>query len=319
MNKKIFSLQNFAKYSHYIILFLICAVMTVASDNFLSFSNIISVLRQSSFLVVMSLGMMFAMILGRGNDMSIGAVVAISSCLGAGFLRMGSSPASVVLGMLIAIGSGTLLGTLNGSLIAYLSLPALLVTYGMSNILRGVVYAYMNGSVITNLCGLVTFIGAGRVGPIPTPIIIAALFTLLANFILKRTTFGRELYIVGANPEAARFSGIKTRRVVITGFALTGFMSGVAGLMYIGRLGTAEAQIGTEFHLNAIAAAAIGGVSFNGGVANPGGVVAGAIILSLLTNCMNLLNISSNWQGVMNGAIIIFAVLLDYFANRKTR
>lgn len=319
MKKKIFSLQTFAKYSHYIILFLICAVMSVVSDNFLSFSNIISVLRQSSFLVVMSLGMMFAMILGRGNDMSIGAVVAISSCLGAGFLRMSNGPLSIVLGFLVAIGSAVLLGAMNGSMVAYLRLPALLVTYGMSNILRGVVYAYMNGSVITNLCRAVTFIGAGRIGPIPTPIIIAALFTLLANFILKHTTFGRELYIVGANPEAARFSGIKTRRVVITGFALTGFMAGVAGLMYIGRLGTAEAQIGAEFHLNAIAAAAIGGVSFNGGVANPGGVVAGAIILSLLTNCMNLLNISSNWQGFMNGVIIIFAVLLDYFANRKNR
>lgn len=319
MKKKIFSLQTFAKYSHYIILFLICAVMSLVSDNFLSFSNIISVLRQSSFLVVMSLGMMFAMILGRGNDMSIGAVVAISSCLGAGFLRMSSGPLSIVLGFLVAIGSAVVLGAMNGSMVAYLRLPALLVTYGMSNVLRGVVYAYMNGSVITNLCKAVTFIGAGRIGPIPTPIIIAALFTLLAHFILKHTTFGRELYIVGANPEAARFSGIKTRRVVITGFALTGFMAGVAGLMYIGRLGTAEAQIGAEFHLNAIAAAAIGGVSFNGGVANPGGVVAGAIILSLLTNCMNLLNISSNWQGFMNGVIIIFAVLLDYFANRKNR
>lgn len=319
MKKKIFSLQTFAKYSHYIILFLICAVMSLVSDNFLSFSNIISVLRQSSFLVVMSLGMMFAMILGRGNDMSIGAVVAISSCLGAGFLRMSNGPLSIVLGFLVAIGSAVVLGAMNGSMVAYLRLPALLVTYGMSNVLRGVVYAYMNGSVITNLCKAVTFIGAGRIGPIPTPIIIAALFTLLAHFILKHTTFGRELYIVGANPEAARFSGIKTRRVVITGFALTGFMAGVAGLMYIGRLGTAEAQIGAEFHLNAIAAAAIGGVSFNGGVANPGGVVAGAIILSLLTNCMNLLNISSNWQGFMNGVIIIFAVLLDYFANRKNR
>ena len=285
MKKKIFNLQTFAKYSHYIILFLICAVMTVVSDNFLSFSNIISVLRQSSFLVVMSLGMMFAMILGRGNDMSIGAVVAITSCLGAQFLRMSCSPATIVLGMVIALGSGIVLGALNGSLIAYLNLPALLVTYGMSNVLRGAVYKYMNGSVVTNLCKVVTFMGAG----------------------------------VGANQEAARFSGIKTRRVIITGFALTGFMAGVAGLMYIGRLGTAEAQIGPEFHLNAIAAAAIGGVSFNGGVANPGGVVAGAIILSLLTNCMNLLNISSNWQGVMNGVIILFAVLLDYFANRKTR
>lgn len=313
------TLKTLARYSPYIILFVLCVVMTIATDNFLSFSNIISVLRQSSFLLVMALGMTFAMVLGRGADMSLGATIAISSCLAAFFLKANSSLPSVIFGFVLAIGIGIAVGVINGALISYLRLPAMLVTYGMSNILRGVIFAYMDGDIVTNLHKSVKFLGSGYVGKIPVPVIIAALLTLLTTFILKKMPVGRKLYVVGENAEAARFSGIKSNLTVIIGFALTGCMAAIAGIMYIGRLGTAEAQIGSDFHLNAIAAAAIGGVSFNGGTANPGGVVAGAIILNLLTNGMNLLNISSNWQGFIYGVIIIFAVLVDYFSNRENR
>ncbi|MGM9521985.1 MAG: ABC transporter permease [Oscillospiraceae bacterium] len=319
MKNKAFNLKVLARYTPYIILLVLCVVMTIATENFLTFSNIINVLKQSSFLLVMALGMTFAMILGRGADMSLGATVAISSCLAAHFLKASCDPLTIVFGFILAIAIGAAVGVINGALIAYLRLPALLVTYGMQNILRGVIYSIMEGDIVTNLHKSVTFLGSGLIGKIPVPIIIAALLTLLTVFILKKTTLGRRLYIVGANPEAARFSGIKSNLSIIIGFAMTGVMAAIAGIMYIGRLGTAEAQIGSEFHLNAIAAAAIGGVSFNGGIANPGGVVAGAIILNLLTNGMNLLNISSNWQGFINGVIIIFAVLIDYFTNRKNR
>ena len=319
MKNKGYTWKMLAQYSPYIILLILCAIMTVATDNFLSFSNILSVLRQTSFLLVMALGMTFAMVLGRGADMSLGATVAISSCLAAFFLKASCSTVTVIFGFLLAIGIGVAVGALNGALIAYLRLPAMLVTYGISNILRGVIFAYMDGDVVTNLHKSVTYLGSGYIGEIPVPVIVAAALTLLTTFILKKTPIGRQLYVVGENAEAARFSGIKSNLTVIIGFVFTGCLAAIAGIMYIGRLGTAEAQIGTDFHLNAIAAAAIGGVSFNGGVANPGGVVAGAIILSLLTNGMNLLNISSNWQEFIYGVIIIFAVLVDYFSNKESR
>lgn len=319
MRNKAHTWKALAQYSPYIILLVLCAIMTVATDNFLSFSNLISVLRQTSFLLVMALGMTFAMVLGRGADMSLGATVAISSCLAAFFLKSSCNAATVILGFLMAIGIGVVVGALNGAFIAYLRLPAMLVTYGMSNILRGVIFAYMDGDVVTNLHKSVTYLGSGYIGKIPVPVVVAAVLTLLTTFILKKTPIGRQLYVVGENAEAARFSGIKSNLTVIIGFVFTGCLAAIAGIMYIGRLGTAEAQIGTDFHLNAIAAAAIGGVSFNGGVANPGGVVAGAIILSLLTNGMNLLNISSNWQEFIYGLIIIFAVLVDYFSNKEGR
>lgn len=319
MDSRKLRLNTLARYTPYIILLLLCLVMTFATENFFSVSNIVSVLRQSSFLLVMAVGMSFAMILGRGADMSLGATVAVSSCLAAPFLRDNCSWSVLVVGFLISICVGVLVGLINGALIAYLRLPALLVTYGMSNILRGLIYSHMEGGVVTNLHRSVMFLGSGFLGKIPVPIIIAALVTGLSVVIFKLLPVGRRLYVVGANADAARFSGIKSNQSIIIGFILTSVMASVAGLMYIGRLGTAEAQIGAEFHLNAIAAAAIGGVSFNGGIANPGGVVAGAIILSLITNSMNLLNISSNWQGFINGIIIIFAVLMDYFTNRKNR
>ena len=319
MKSKQLSLKTLAQYSHYIILLVICIAMSLISNSFLTFSNIISVLRQSSFLLVMALGMTFAMVIGRGADMSLGATVAISSCLAAFYLKSRCSTPTIIFGFVFALAIGAAAGAINGSLIAYLRLPALLVTYGMQNILRGVIYSYMEGDVVTNLHKSVTFLGAGYVGKIPVPILLAGLMTLLTWFIFRFTTLGRKLLVVGANPEAARFSGTNSNLVIIAGFSMTGIMAALAGIMYIGRLGTAEAQIGAEFHLNAIAAAAIGGVSFNGGIVNIGGVVAGSIILSLITNGMNLLNISSNWQGIVNGFIIIFAVLVDYFTNRKNR
>ncbi|MBR1822464.1 MAG: ABC transporter permease [Clostridia bacterium] len=316
MNGKRTVLSVVSRYTPYIITLLLAVAMSFASSSFLTFSNIISVLRQSSFLLVMSMGMMFAMVLGRGVDMSVGATVAMSSCLAAPFLKASKGPATIVLGFIIALSIGLIIGIINGTLIAYLKMPAMLVTYGMTNILRGIIYSIMEGSVVMNLSKPVVWMGSGYVGKIPAPIIIAGIVCAIASFVFKCTPLGRKLLIVGENPEAARFSGINSNRITVMGFALSGLCAALAGIMYIGRLGTAEATIGADFHLNAIAAAAIGGVSFNGGVANPVGVIAGAIIIFLLTNAMNLLNISSSWQGLLNGAIILLAVLLDYFNNR---
>ena len=319
MKSKKLELRDIAKYSHYLILVLLCIVMSFVSDNFLTISNITSILKQSSMLIIMSLGMMFAMILGRGVDMSIGAIVSISSCMAAGFLRASSSVYLILLGFVVALSVGALAGMLNGALITYLHLPAILVTFGVREILRGIVYYYMDGGVVVNLHPIITYLGAGWVGKVPVPVIVAAIMTLLSAFILKCTALGRRLYVVGANPVSARFSGYNVKKTVIMGFVLSGMMAALAGIMYIGRLGSAEAEIGKEFAFTAVSAAAIGGVSFNGGIANVGGVVVGAIILNLLTNGMNLMNISSSWQGVLNGVIIICAVLLDYLSNRKSR
>ncbi len=314
--KKVFTTA--AKYSYVFILFLIVIFMSFASDQFLTGANLLNVLRQASLLLIMALGMTMAMLLGRGVDMSLGAIVSISSCFAAQFFLRSSSMVEIILGIVIGIAVGAFCGALNGIMITFLHLPAMLATYGLREILRGVAYAYMDGNVITNIHPFISFLGNGRIaGVFPTPVVMAVLFTLICTYFLKRTKTGRELYLTGANPQAAKFSGINVDRTIILGFVLSGVMAAVAGILYVGRLGAAEAEIGNDFHFQAVSAAAIGGVSFNGGSGKTYGVVAGALILTLLNNAQNLLSISSSWQGVIYGTVIIIAVLIDYFVTKQ--
>lgn len=307
-----------AKYSRVIILLLICICLTISSKNFLNIDNLVNVLRQSSMMLIMSLGMTCAMLLGRGVDMSIGSTLALSSCIAASFLTFEASTGSIILGVIIALSIGILIGIINGALIAYLKLPAILVTFGMREIVRGLVYTIMRGNVVTNLHPYILFLGGGRLFDIiPMPIVIAGFLTLITAFILKRTKIGRELYVVGANASAAKFSGIKTNRTIIFGFAISGLLAALAGVVYLGRLGTAEGDIGQIFAFQSISAVAIGGISFNGGIGSAWGAVIGVLILTLLTNGLNLLNISPFWQGTVNGSIIIAAILLDHIARKR--
>ena len=307
-----------SKYSRIMLLMLICVGLTIATPAFFTFNNLLNVLQQSSMLLIMSLGMMFAMLLGRGVDMSIGSVVALTSCIGALFMRMGPGPEYTMLGVSIAIFLGIFLGALNGSLIAYLKLPAILVTFGTREIIRGIAFYMMSDTVIVGLPRGILFLGTGRVWGIPMPIIIAVTLTLLAAFVLIKTGIGRKIYIVGANPMAAKFSGIHVNQTIILAFIISSLLATIAGIVFIGRLGAAEPQIGDAFAFQAVSAVAIGGTSFRGGIGSAGGVVIGALIITLLLNGMNLLNISSFWQGTVSGMIVILAVLLDYFARRKT-
>ncbi len=306
------------KYSRILILVLIMAGVSIASPDFLKPSNLLNVARQSSMLLIMSLGMTCAMLLGRGVDMSIGATLSLTSCVAAGFLRSNDTVGSVLIGIVIALVIGMFIGLINGVLISYLHLPAILVTYGVREIIRSVAFFYMDGDIISGFHKFVMFMGSGfAFGAIPTQIIIALVLTAATAWMLKHTRMGRELYVVGANPSAAKFSGLKAEKSVILGFVLSGALAALAGIVYLGRLGAAEAEIGNQFHFQCVSAVAIGGISFAGGAGSAWGAVIGALILNILINGMNLLNISSYWQGTVNGVIIIVAVLLDYVVRKK--
>ena len=305
------------KYSRIVILVLIMAGVSIASPVFLKPSNLLNVARQSSMLLIMSLGMTCAMLLGRGVDMSIGATHSLTSCVAAGFLRSNDTVGSVLIGIVIALVIGMFIGLINGVLISYLHLPAILVTYGVREIIRSVAFFYMDGDIISGFHKFVMFMGSGfAFGAIPTQIIIALVLTAATAWMLKHTRMGRELYVVGANPSAAKFSGLKAEKSVILGFVLSGALAALAGIVYLGRLGAAEAEIGNQFHFQCVSAVAIGGISFAGGAGSAWGAVIGALILNILINGMNLLNISSYWQGTVNGVIIIVAVLLDYVVRK---
>ena len=200
-----------------------------------------------------------------------------------------------------------------------ITMPAMLVTYGTRQVIRGIAYLLMSETVIRRMPDFITFIGTGNFLGISMPIWISVIFTIIVALALTRTSFGRRFFLVGANDKAATFSGINAKSTIIWGFVLNALFATLAGFIYIGRLSAAEAQIGEDFHFNAIAACAIGGVSFNGGVGSPYGVVCGALILQLLQNAMNLMGVDANWNKFVQGTAIIIAALIDYFARRKQK
>ncbi len=296
--------------SRLIALLILCGVLSLLTPNFLSANNLINVLRQASLLSIIAIGMTMTMLI-KGIDLSVGSVLALTSCLAARLLVAQNSPGEMVLGILVALALGAFLGALNGLAVTALRLHGFLVTFGMMQVARGLAYLYMHGTVIGGFRSEFTFLGAGRPLGIPTPIIVAATVVLLTHGLLTNTTFGRYVYGIGANDSAARYSGLNLPRTTIVGYAFSGLTAALAGLLYIARLDTEEAQIGEAFNLQAIVAAAIGGTSFDGGVGSAWETVIGALIMTVLANGMNLLNISSLWQTFVTGAAIVVAVIID--------
>ena len=306
-----------SKLSRVIALALICTVLAALTPNFLTLSNLINVLRQASLLAIIAIGMTMTMLI-KGIDLSVGSVLALTSCLSAGMLVAGSSVAELLMGVTGALALGALLGCLNGIAVTTLKLHGFLVTFGMMQIARGLAYLYMQGTVISGFRSEFSFLGGGSVLGVPTPIIIAAVVVLVTHFLLTHTTFGRSVYGFGANESAARYSGLHLARTTILGYAFSGMTAALAGLLYIARLDTAEAQIGEQFALQAIGAAAIGGISFDGGVGSALGTVVGALIMAVLANGMNLLNVSSLWQTFVTGAAIVLAAIIDRWITTKS-
>lgn len=296
--------------SRLIALLILCGVLSLLTPTFLTANNLINVVRQASLLSIIALGMTMTMLV-KGIDLSVGSILALSSCLAAKLLVAQNSAGEMVLGILFALALGAFLGALNGLAVTALKLHGFLVTFGMMQVARGLAYLYMHGTVIGGFRPEFTFLGAGRLLGLPTPIIVAAAAVLVTHFLLTNTTFGRSVYAIGANDSAARYSGLNLPRTIIIGYAFSGLTAALAGLLYIARLDTAEAQIGEAFNLQAIGAAAIGGTSFDGGVGSAWETVIGALIMTVLANGMNLLNISSLWQTFVTGAAIVVAVIID--------
>jgi len=297
-------------------LVLIFAVIYATSPSFRTITNILNVLRMSSLTLMIATGIAMCMLVG-GIDLSVGATIALTSILFGRYFQIGRSPAEMVMGMAGILGLGAFIGASNGFCVAYLRLPPFLATYGVQQIARGLAYLLTEGLVYSNFTEEFKFIGGGYVLGIPTPILFAAALLIAIGLMLNKTTLGRRIYAVGSNREAARYSGINVKGTLLTAYTLSGLIAGIAGIVYTSRLNAAEPTIGTEFAQQAIAAAAIGGISFKGGHGNVFGVIIGAVILTLITNGMTLLGIDSNWQVGMTGAIIILSVLIDRNTAKK--
>ncbi|MCX7156678.1 MAG: ABC transporter permease [Rhodocyclales bacterium] len=291
----------------------LCVVLAFASDAFLHSNNLLNVLRQASLLFLLASGLTLV-ILTAGLDLSVGANVGLSACIAATVIK---SSGSVLLGSAAGVGCGLAIGLANGLMVAVMRLPPFIATYGMLWVAHGITYWYMAGTTVYGFPQSFRALGSGYFLGVPIPVYMMFGFLALGTFFAQRTTYGQEIYAIGANREAARLSGVPVARRLILVYAVSGAMAGLASIVFLARMNSAEGDIGEGLTLPAIAAALIGGTSLFGGVGTVSGTLIGALILTLVLNGMNLLTINASWQPMVTGIIVILAVLLDTFARKR--
>ena len=306
MNKKTL-INKISVYRSAMILLIICIVATILSPNFLSMTNLFNVFKQITVAGIVGCGMTFVILTG-GIDLSVGSILGLSGVLAAGVL---TATGNVVLSILTAIGIGLICGTVNGFWVAECGIPPFIATLGMMTLLRGCVLVYTKGSPISIGSDAYKFFGKGTVAGIPVPVIILIVLFILAHIILIKTGYGRSVYAFGGNREAARLSGISTKRTEWLVYIINGLMCGIAAVLLTARLGSAQSTTGEGIEMDAIAAVILGGTSLSGGVGFVLPTVVGAMIMGIIDNILTLMNVNPHATSIVKGAVILIAVLVD--------
>ena len=306
-NKKLAShIQDFGAL---IALVLLVVVIGVISPEFRTLSNFLSLLRQSSINGFIAFGMTCVILTG-GIDLSVGSVLALSTALCAGFITNG---VPVGLAMVLALIIGTALGAVSGLLVTKGRLQPFIATLITMTVYRGATMIFMDGKPISNLGDSFTLkvVGKGNFYHIPIPAITFVVMFLIFMFVLEKTTFGRRVYATGSNEQSAKLAGINVNRTKLITYAISGCMSALSGLILLSRLSSAQPTLGSGYELDAIAAVALGGTSMNGGRGRVWGTFVGILIIAVLNNGLNILGVSSYYQDVVKGIVILIAVLSD--------
>lgn len=290
-------------------LFAIVLVVSIMEPDFLTLNNLFNILRQVSINALIAFGMTFVILTG-GIDLSVGSILALSSAFVAGLMTDGTSALIAVLAGLIV---GAVMGALNGMVISLGKVAPFIATLATMTIFRGLTLVYTDGKPITGLSqgGWFELFGRGYFWIFPVPVLTMLIAFAVLYFILKKTTFGRYTYAIGGNEEAAKLMGIQVNKVKIMIYSLSGLMAALAGIILTSRLNSAQPTAGTSYELDAIAAVVLGGTSLSGGRGWIVGTLIGALIIGTLNNGLNLLGVSSFFQLVVKGLVILFAVLAD--------
>ena len=312
-----------SKFQSLIALIILCLVISLLSDKFLTATNAWNVMRQISVNICISVGMTLV-VLTAGIDLSIGSVLALCGAITAGLLKNGiEMPSSnlyigfTILGATVAgLLVGSLLGWFNGWTITKFKVPPFVATLAMLTIARGLTMLWTKGFPITGLGENFAHLGTGWLLGIPLPVWISGVIVFIAVVITNKTKLGRYIYAIGGNESAATLSGINIKKIKMTVYTIAGALAGVGGLLVTSRLDAAQPNAGTGYELDSIAAVVIGGTSLSGGRGSVLGTVLGAIIIGVLNNGLVLLNVSPFWQQVVKGFVILAAVVIDK-ANSK--
>ncbi|WP_305798061.1 ABC transporter permease [Parageobacillus sp. VR-IP] len=288
-------------------LVLLSVTLTILSPYFLTIDNLLSIALQTAIIAILALGQVYVIISG-GIDLSVGSILALSGVISAQLLVSGWPTALAIVAGILA---GALLGFINGLVITKGNLPPFIVTLGMMGVARGLSLVLTDGLPVSGLPETFTKLGNETIFYIPIPVIFLIVVAIISSFILSRTIFGRYVYSIGSNEEAAQLSGINVNFHKLMIYVVCGLLSGLAGVLLTARLVSAQPSAGTGYELDAIAAGVIGGASLMGGVGTVGGTIIGAFIMGVLRNGLDLLNVTPFWQQIAIGVVIVLAVYLD--------
>lgn len=292
----------------------LCVVFAILSPNFMTADNILNVLRQVSTNGIIAFAMTFIIIIG-GIDLSVGAISAASMMVTTCSIAYFGVPVAV--GVLFGLLFGLGIGFLNGIIIAKTGMAPFIVTLAMMTITRGIAYITSDAKPVRVFDDAFAQIGGGFVGPISYPVIYMIAILVVLAIVLYKTKFGRYIYAIGGNREAAKFSGIHIAKVETSVYVISGLMSAFSGIILASRMYTGQPTTGDGAELDAIASVVLGGTSFAGGIGGIGGTVIGVLIMGILSNGLNMLNVSYYYQLVVKGIVILIAVYIDVLKKKK--
>lgn len=285
----------------------LCIISAIISPVFLSVNNLMNVLRTASLTAICAMGYMFVILLGE-MDLSVGSMQAVVGIVSVMILNFTKSVPAALLGGIL---TGAVLGCINGLLVTKVQINSLIASLGTMAILRGSAYIITNGiSIQANIPGF-EILGTGYIGPFPIPFLIACVIFAALYFVLNKTVFGRNVYAVGGNNSAARLCGINVGRIKMSAYIIVGVLTALSGYILACRLNSAQPNAGDGFEFQVISAVVLGGVSLSGGKGNLTGAVIGVLILSVLSNVLVLAGVSSFYQEVSRGIVILLAVYID--------
>ncbi len=305
MTKKI----NLSNLGVYLTLIILIVIFSLLSNNFLTTGNMLNLLRQIAINGLIAIGMTMVITTG-GIDLSVGSILGLTAMISAFLMTSGVPP---IISIVTCLMLGALLGFINGFIIAQYKLQAFIVTLATMTTFRGLTYVISNGKPISNISDstLFNFIGKGDILGIPIPIFIFFITFFIAYILMNKTVFGRNVYATGGNEVAAKLSGVDVKRTHIKVYVISGLLAALSGLILISRLNSAQPTLGDGYELDAVAAVVIGGTSLAGGRGRISGTLIGILILGVISNGLNIIGVSSFYQEIVKGLIILIAVFLD--------
>ena len=316
--KKIEMVGFFEKYGVLLFLVALMFIFTLYNPMFLSARNIKNILTEVSIYGIIGVGMTYVILTG-GIDLAVGSLLAFAAISGAFLMQAlgGDFFMGWLVAMLAACAVGTMAGYLHGKVVTRFGVPAFIVTLGGLTVWRGATLIVNDGAPVSGFNEAFRWWGRGDVLGVPVPVLVFLVVALVGYITLRYTRYGRQVYAVGGNPEAARLSGLSVQSVVLSVYVITGFLAGLAGFLLSARLGSAEAVAGTGYELRIIASVVIGGTSLFGGLGGVGGTIVGALLIGVLINGLVIMNVSAYYQQVVIGIIIVLAVGFDTYAKSR--